>query len=163
MTHHHGPTAGMSGPEDPMEPEEHVCGVCGRALDFARDLDTGETAYVHAARDRPTDDHPVVPVKRGEVPSLDRCDVCLADGPVWRLPTRPFTTPRGESTSADWLLCAECGKRVERNDWNGLTRRGITAAEERHGIEFKDWAREEMKGLYRQVRKNVTGALRPFP
>ena len=143
--------------------EGRVCAVCGRALDHVRDKSTGEETWIHGAWERFTgaeDDHPVVPVKRGEVMARDRCDFCLAEDAPWALPVKAFEMDQALSMNPDWMACDDCAACIERNDWRGLRNRALAAWEQRHGMTAPAEIRDGISAQYLKVRKNVTGALR---
>lgn len=153
---------------DPDIPADlRVCAVCGRVADHVHGK-----GWLHVA-DAISDagqDHLVIPVRPDEIHTIGHCDFCNALHPAFMLPVRDFLYPgsarlvfpdgdTGRSgSSGGWSACTDCARLLERNEWNGILRR-VTAsrAEARHPE-----VQEGLRRLYRQVRANVTGAVRPL-
>ena len=143
------------------DPDARVCGVCGRVLDHVTFPDGSRPNFWrHTQADQP-EDHQPVPVLPGEVPTRGRCDFCQAEDPTWVLPARDFDLvglPTG--SKGDWAACDTCANLISMDRWNALLARAVASWEERHG---KDSIAPVFMGrLYRTLRKNITGAIRPL-
>lgn len=146
----------------PPDDKGRVCIVCGRVLDFHE-----RDGWIHslATTDPEEIDHPPIPVLPEEAGEQmrPRCDFCYADFPEWVLPARDFTAIPGVSESTgDWAACDLCAREIEKDRWNVLQRRVRASWEARHGV-MPDEVEQAQKRLYRLLRKNVTGSLRPAP
>lgn len=124
-------------------------------------MERGEdVSYVHGLQDLPSD-HAPAPIP---MPSdyLGRCDFCNGGIPVWVVPARDFLMPHSDHdfSSGDWAACDECAPLIERNDWNGLVSRVVADYEHRHGSDMADSTVTAVRGMYRLLRKNITGPLR---
>lgn len=146
-----------------IPPEARVCGVCGRMLDFWE-----AEGWMHsiATLDPGEVDHPPIPVSVEDAGEQfrPRCDFCYGDYPPFVLPVRDFV--RGVSHSGGgWAACENCAPLIEKNMWGRLAIRSFTGYKARHGTDntAEDDAAQltQIKGMHRQVRKNITGALRP--
>lgn len=136
--------------------ERRVCMVCGRVLDYWE-----AKGWVHsfASQDPGELDHPPIPVSPEEAGEQlrARCDFCYADYPEYRLPVRTFG--RGASVSVgDWAACDGCARCIEKDEWNRLMDRVVTSWESRHGP-MSAAVTADLKRMYRQLRKNITGPL----
>jgi hypothetical protein len=140
-----------------------VCRVCGRRLDWLEPQDGTEGTWEHSLQDADQQaDHQPDPVDDTETYALYRCDFCNEDESAYILPVRSFQTldPLGNpyASAGDWSACLGCGRLIELNQWSALIRRVNKAGEHRHpGMPMPDIA-----PLYRMVRKNQAGGLRPF-
>lgn len=133
--------------------DRHVCAVCGRVLDHIEGR-----GYVHslAATDPAELDHPAVPVTDDQVPVRERCDFCYGDVAPWVVPCPSFVYVVS-NTGDDWLACDTCAGLITRNDWKGLLRRVAQSWEDRHGEPMLDPVQGGLKGMYRELRKRMTG------
>lgn len=142
----------------------HACAVCGRVLDYFEGAD-GTEGWRHGMAAPEEDDHIAVPVPADEIQVRGRCDFCYADEAAWRLPAREvrFEIPgfMGGGMDADWAACDGCAKLIERNQWNGVYRRFEESWVARHGS-IPDQIAVEVKRLWRLLRANITGPLRPL-
>jgi hypothetical protein len=144
------------------ESDYKICAVCGRVLNlFTRE---GERTWLHALGDETVFDHPPVPIDPEEAPGQfrGRCDFCYAEEPTWQIPVRSFELEDlpGHGSAGDWAACDACMTLIERNDWNGLVRRVVTKWEQREGIAMLPEVQQSLRGLYRKIRRNITGAPR---
>lgn len=139
-------------------PSRRVCAVCARVLNTVS-LDAGGVGYIHT---QPVDDdHPVVPVLPREVEIEGRCDFCNGEMPQWFLPVRTFDT--GISISLDdWSCCDTCASLLEKDRWTALLRRVKTIWEYREAKKMPAEMEAGVSRLYRKVRKNVTGSIKPI-
>lgn len=155
--------------QDMEEPEKRSCAVCAKVLNSFRDERTGEVSWVHQDL-LGEHDHPAVPVAQDEVATEYLCDFCNAQEPEWTVPARPFGTGTlsvgpGELETAsgeNWAACGPCGRLVDTNQWNALLSRVKQSWRERQGREMPPEAENSLKSVYRTLRKNITGSLRPF-
>jgi putative endonuclease len=140
-------------------PYRRVCATCRRVLDAV--TEDGELRWQHVAVDRPAD-HPAVPVLPTAIAVRGRCDFCSADDPRWYVPARPFLVDGvSASSSDDWAACDECEALIRANRWTALRQRVLQLLAEQHpGTSADDAERlgRSMSHLWRQLRKNITGA-----
>lgn len=146
--------------EGRVDPDSYVCAVCGYVLDEQ------DGQYMHAAAtgDLPhVADHPVVPVRAGEVPGehiRTQCDFCVEEDPQWIVPARDFLNPGSLTGSrGSWAACDECAALIGRNDWNGVIRRALEGFHVRHGESMRPAEQTLLRAMYRQLRKNMTGSV----
>ncbi len=108
-------------------------------------------------------DHIAVPVSADEVQVRGRCDFCFTDEPTWVLPVTKirYEIPGhgGGGFDSDWAACDDCAALIDRNQWNALLRRVKMSWQDRHGP-MPDTTETQLKGLYRTIRKNVSGSLK---
>lgn len=140
------------------DPRLRKCATCGRVLEFVQSA----RYYRHTSTDRRNEDHPPVPVPLAEGPTRGRCDFCFAEDPAWVLPVRQFKALPHDESSPDWATCTDCKVLIEANQWNALLRRAVVSWESRNG-RAPDLLVLNLKLLYRDVRKNVTGGIQPNP
>lgn len=145
----------MSTREEEMD-AIRICAVCGRVLTRVRT--DGVWNHTHGLQDQP-EDHPAVPVERGETAGIDRCDFCSADHPTWLLPVATFEVQSGVNSVGDWSACEVCVALIQANQWGRLTERGLSTYTARHG-EPVPGTRAELLRVHRAVRKNTIGAPR---
>jgi len=131
--------------------------VCGRVLDYWE-----RVGWVHSfgSQDPEELDHPPIPVSTEEAGEQlrSRCDFCYADYPEYQIPARTFT--RGASVSVgDWAACDGCVRLIQRDQWNKLMERVVASWTARHG-QMSEAVRADLRGMYRQLRKNITGSPR---
>lgn len=140
-----------------------ICAVCDHVLDMRADDDGFH--YQHTLQDLPAD-HDPVPIEQPAGWTGGRCDFCNDARPEWVLPSRTFETPIETATSGgDWAACNECARFIERDQWNALIRRCVDAFMRRHpehGPETATSVETRLKQLYRKLRKNISGSLRPL-
>jgi hypothetical protein len=146
----------------PEEYQRRVCAVCGRVLDRKDDR------WFHGlatADDPDVKDHPAIAVLDSDVPLAHiraKCDFCFADDPEYILPARTFEVPGGFGGSdGDWAPCGACADLIDRNDWNGLLRRAVAGYEVRNHVVLGETETRALASLYRRLRKNITGSIRP--
>lgn len=145
--------------DGPADGPAKVCGVCARVLDHFIGRD-GSGTFIHS-RDFIGEeaDHPAVPVDPDEVQYIGRCDFCDADHPRWVLPVADFVVANDlipdttQTSDGGWAACDACKILLDRNAWNVLIRN----AQARIDPPYPE-VKERMAGLYRRLRKNVTGA-----
>jgi hypothetical protein len=139
-----------------------ICQVCNRALDSYTDLSgvTWQHTYGHIAEGVDHDPEPV------EAPPGWRglCDFCSDQEPVFRVPARDFRLPGQpmHMSHDDWAACRVCGLLIDSNRWTNLAQRAATTWEDHHGKPLDDTAKTRLRALYRVLRKNITGSLRPL-
>lgn len=135
-------------------PERHACAVCGRILDHTDD------GWLHAnVLDSTLIDHIAVPVPADEIEVEEKCDFCYADSPAFIVPAKSFVY-MGAGSHENWAACDECARLLSRNEWNALNRRMRASWESRHG-EMPEAVYQSVRGLYRALRKNITGPPQP--
>jgi hypothetical protein len=146
---------------------QRVCATCGRVLERWVSPDGTEEQFRHSHIDQP-ETHAPVPVKPQEAASwTGRCDFCSADNPAWVLPARDFQFVQFEDDEYDtgsaggWAACDECARLIRQNAWTRLVTRAQAHYEEKHGP-MHPQAALAMRVMYRNLRKNVTGSLRPI-
>lgn len=140
-----------------------ICETCRKVLDI-RATAFGVT-YEHTIQDK--DDHPVIPVIPPEGWSQGRCDFCNADHPEYVLPVRDFTAPVpdlvNEHTSVgDWAACRRCADLIRLGNWLALERQAIGRLQDLAPVKLTSKEKEPIRKLYRMIRQNVTGPLRPI-
>lgn len=150
------------------ETHSHACAVCGRVLDYWEKAD-GTSGWRHSIAAPAEDDHIAVPVPADQIQVRARCDFCYSDEVAWVVPAReirfevigsPQPPIGGGGMDADWAACDPCSKLIDGNRWNALLERVKRSWEDRHGPMSPE-VEAELKKLYRVLRKNITGALRP--
>lgn len=139
-----------------------ICAVCRRVLDLHTDM--SGASYMHTIQDAAVADHPPEPIPMPDNYREGRCDFCNYDLPDFVLPVRDFSVPGSKVSMSlgDWATCAPCGKLIEGNRWNDLVAR-VAAA--REGLELRtvgEGERTLIARLYRAVRRNISGNLRPI-
>lgn len=134
-----------------------ACAVCGHVLNHYTGA-FGET-WVHALEE--DKDHPAVPVPSGSIHTIRLCDFCLAPDAAWVLPVEDYRSSLESQNVGDWQCCAGCAACLEQGDWDGLTRRALTAALDRGQIDGAELA--VFEAMYSQLRKHVTGPVRLAP
>lgn len=139
-----------------------ICAVCRRVLDLF--TDASGASYIHTMQDTAVADHAPEPIPMPENYREGRCDFCNSDMPDFALPVRDFPVPgMGSSMSlGDWATCAACGKLIEGDRWNDLVTRVAALRESRELRAVGERERALIARLYRVVRKNITGSLRPI-
>jgi hypothetical protein len=148
--------------------DRRVCAVCGRVLDEHVTLgdkgDKGSVVWFHGIAsldEADVQDHPAIPVRVDEVPAghiRPRCDFCFADDPAFVLPVKSFIY-LGVGSKGNWAACGNCAQHITRNDWKGLLRRAVVGFKARHQEGLEPAAVNSLRGMYRELRKNVTGSL----
>lgn len=131
-----------------------ACAVCGHVLNQHTGA-FGET-WAHALEE--DKDHPAVPVPSETIRTIRLCDFCLSPDAGWILPVEDYRIDPGGENVGDWQCCAGCAVFLERNDWDGLTRRAMDAARERAPRE--DLQLAVFEAMYSQLREHVTGSVR---
>lgn len=154
----------------PLPTEWRACAICSRVLEAYRDADTGELFWDHTGMDRADGvNHKAQPVPYsllgGEDAVRRRCDFCGKYDPAWALPVADFSMPdrfgpgKDWGSTEDWMACDECAKLIASSDWNDLLLRAAQASAKRDSVPLK-LKLEELRPLYREVRKHIKGALR---
>lgn len=145
-----------------------VCTVCGRALERNVKKSTGEESWEHHKQDS-LSGHKPVPVP-GEVGNLKgRCDFCNEDlgSEKFTLPVRDFLAGRSPVTGAmqgyegDWMACGFCAELIDGNRWTALQRHVQECWEKVHGLPAPEDKKTGWSVLFRMVRRNISGSLRP--
>jgi hypothetical protein len=137
-----------------MEQETiYICRVCRRVLDLYTDRDG--VRLQHTFQDGMVADHEADPVPASQMEQRGRCDFCNADFPEFEVPVRDFIVPdlAGHASAGNWAACRPCAGLIEADRWNALLRR-------------RDWGSPEREAaarrLWRAVRRNITGSIRPI-
>lgn len=146
----------------PAPEEEYVCGVCGHPLNY-REIRGGESRFEHALGEQMADHDPEPVPQSQAVVVADRCDFCYADHPQWVVPARSFMLMAGHNSGGDWAACDECAPLIERDQWSALARRAKEGWEERHGVPMPGPVADNLSRMYRLLRRNITGSLKPNP
>lgn len=141
-----------------------VCGVCARVLDTRWNREHTEIiGWEHVYN---PDKHVVVPVQPDEVQMEGHCDFCHAPGPQFEVPARDFEMPDdvpGTGSRGHWACCGECAVLVERKDWDGVVERADKVGHVRtHGRRMGSYERQVVRRMYRYLRRNITGPVRPL-
>lgn len=144
-----------------MDTDLRACAVCGRVLNHVSGTDDH---YEHTLADGT--DHPPVPVPPSEIPEQfrPRCDFCRSEFPTFVLPVHSFVMPAisGHGSEGDWAACSDCASLLSRNEWNALVRRVESEWVHNHGEAMSPLIVDSLRALYRTLRKNVSGAVRPL-
>lgn len=137
-----------------------ICAVCRRVLHNYID-ETG-AEYIHTEQDSPADHEPQ-PIRAPEGYREGRCDFCNHDWPEFVLPVRDFVPPGrpNEMSLGSWAACPTCGKLIDSNRWSDLVAR-VVALRELEGNPVSADQRAQIGALYRRLRKNISGSLRPI-
>lgn len=146
-------------PEDAPSPTSSpwVCGHCGRILDHEEGV-----GYYHSIGDADAG-HEAVPVPQAEaLVVVGRCDFCYADHPAWVVPAANFEVVPGHMSAGDWAACDGCKDLINANQWSTLVRRAQVGFESRNGP-MDPVVVASLPRLYRLLRKNITGSLKPNP
>lgn len=147
------------------ETDTKTCAVCARVLNKL-ERDGEETTWIHGLGSDA--DHIAVPVEQDEVQTAYRCDFCNQDEAVWTLPTSRFVMPGLENTGftagagENWATCGACGELIDKNQWSALLRRVVASWETRYGTPMGESSQGALKALYRELRKNIKGSMKPF-
>lgn len=142
--------------DPPTEP--WVCAECGRVLDHK----TG-VGFMHTVGDLNAG-HKAVPIPQSEAQVvIGRCDFCYEDYPAWVVPAREFEVLSGHVSTGDWAACETCAALIEGNRWSALVRRAQEGWESRHQQQMPEGLAASLPRLYRLLRKNITGSLKPNP
>lgn len=146
----------------PPPKERHICAVCGRVLDYWEGPSGEGWRHSFAARDPEELDHEPVPVPVSQAPEQlrERCDFCYTDQANWIVPTRDFSYVTSVSVG-NWAACDACAELIGRNDWNGLLRRVEEHWNAARGVPMDDLTRKILRKLYRELRKNIYGSVKP--
>lgn len=141
-----------------LDKDSRVCLVCGRVLNY---WEGKGWAHTLVSTDPAEHDHPAIPVLPEEAGDQvrGRCDFCFADEVVYILPSREFVVGI-HGFRPDWAACESCGQEISKNAWNSLLRRVWASEVARHG-ELPPEVQAHFKALYRTLRKNISGPLRP--
>ncbi|SDC25298.1 hypothetical protein [Actinokineospora iranica] len=136
-----------------------ICRTCDTALD--RHTDDQGASYQHTLAAGPVD-HDPVPVQappdwRG------KCDFCL-DTAEFVVPARDFTVPGLDRymSLGNWAACSACALLIGANRWTNLINRAAATHHRRHGTEINEATRTHLGRLYRRLRANITGPIRPI-
>lgn len=146
------------------ETEKRACAVCARPL-MPVEVD-GKTTWIHTVPD--DEDHIAVPVRQDEVQTAHRCDFCTQDKAAYTLPTYSFKMPGlgvadiTANAGEDWATCEACAELIEKNQWSALHRRVITTWETRHERPMEEASQGALKAMYRSLRKNISGSMKPL-
>lgn len=134
--------------------DDRICSVCRQVLSI-RTKPNGDESYEHGYQDLPSD-HEASPIPMPP-DYLGRCDFCNGGIPAFLVPARSFQLPyaQDEFSKGDWAACHECAPLVEQNQWNKLERRAAP--------DTSPEVRGALRVMYRQLRKNIYGAIRPMP
>ena len=66
---------------------------------------------------------------------------------------------RRQASTADWSACESCARYLERNEWNAVFRRSVNSHQLQYGYAGPE-VQQALRALHREIRKNITGALR---
>lgn len=154
-------TSDVPSTDDTTEDPLMICRVCKHVLNVLVPADGGEHEYVHGEQDITGHDPqpiPPPPDYRG------RCDFCNFAQPEFVVPVRNFEVEMcpGHMGGTDWSACAICANLIDRNQWPGLVARVAALRERRDDRLLPPEVRAGIAGLYRQVRRNITGSIRPI-
>jgi hypothetical protein len=126
-----------------------VCKECRRPLEKLEERGTGNLSWDHHEQDR-LQGHKAVPVAPDDAEVRGRCDFCNTDAPAFVLPVHDFIAGKA------------CAELIERNAWTGLHRRVQECWEARHGIPEPALKKASRSHLWRLLRRNIAGSLRPL-
>ena len=137
--------------------EVHVCLTCRRVLDLDE-----VTGYQHTMQDADAD-HEAQPVPYSEMfDVLGRCDFCNVDHPDFVLPARDFMVAPGHVNQGDWAACMACADLIGKDQWTALARRVVTLTLQQHPDRQRHEVEIGVGRVYRLLRKNIIGSLRPL-
>jgi hypothetical protein len=146
-----------------------VCKVCGRALERHIAKGTGEESWNHHEQDS-LSGHKPVPVPGDSGYLKGRCDFCNDDlgAEKFTLPVRDFIAGRNpvngkmQGYEGDWMACGNCALLIDGNQWSALIRRVQFRWEKDHQMPAPEDKKTGWAHLYRLVRRNISGSLRPI-
>ena len=137
-----------------------ICRVCRNALDFHLSIDGVEWLHTYGDVLDGVADHEPEP-ERAPEGWRGKCDFCNAT-PDFKVPARTFEMIAGHHSDGDWAACGPCAFLIERDRWGELLRRAAAGHEKRHGRTMGEAEQAMLKRLYRMLRKNITGSVRPL-
>jgi hypothetical protein len=145
-----------------------VCKVCKRPLERNLAKDTLEETWEHHEQDS-LSGHKAVPVEPEVGKVQGRCDFCNQDlgAEKFILPVSDFLAGRSPTTGkmqgyeGDWMACGTCAPLIDANQWTALLRRVQRSWEQDHGMPAPEDKKTGWAVLYRMLRRNIAGALRP--
>lgn len=141
----------------PVPARVHVCRTCKRVLD-----EDSRLGFRHTVQDASTD-HEADPVPYAEMFDVKgRCDFCNLDHPDFVLPVRDYLVAPGHMNQGDWAACTPCAALIERDQWSALIRRVVTLTLEHHPERDSREVEVGVNRVYRLLRKNIAGSLRPL-
>lgn len=147
-----------------LDPRIRVCAVCGAVLEHTKGA-FGEDQWLHL---RNPDGHVVVPALPTEVHTNGACDMCSARFPRFELPAADFDIPplagqpTGTGSRGNWACCEGCATLIEANRWDRLVARAQAALERAQGAPLTPPVAAHLRQVYRRLRANVTGPVRPL-
>lgn len=138
-----------------------ICAICKRVLDIHL-LDDG-IHYRHTLQDE-TQDHEPVPTSPADDWSGGRCVFCNIGRPIFELPVRDFRVPviDGHMSHGNWSACDPCAGLIREGAWRILIQQAVIRAGQLSGGPPGPTQRSAIAELYRCVRENTTGPLRPI-
>jgi hypothetical protein len=145
-----------------------VCKTCKRPLERNVARGTGEVTWEHHEQDS-LSGHKAIPVDPEDGKVKGRCDFCNQDlgAEKFLLPVRDFIagtnpiTGKLQGYEGDWMACGTCAPLIDGNRWNVLLIRVQQCWEQDHGMDAPEDKKTGWRVLYRLLRRNITGALRP--
>lgn len=90
------------------------------------------------------------------------CDFCFDPNVTHVLPARSFVAPLNMGSLGDWACCSVCANLIEKNRWPDLFLRVKNSWEVKKGIVMHPLAQNLIKNVYKRLRKNITGPVRPI-
>jgi hypothetical protein len=126
----------------------------------------GVTSWHHHDQDM-LGGHKPVPIDATADEVAGRCDFCNTAAPEFVLPARSFVLGRdahgrAQGMDGDWSCCAECAGLIDRNQWTGLLRHVQRVWEEQHGVPVPPEKALGWQHLWRALRRNISGSIRPI-
>jgi hypothetical protein len=145
-----------------------VCKTCKRPLERHVQKGTGEETWEHHQQDSLAG-HKPVPVSPEDGKIHGRCDFCNDDlvSEKFVLPVSDFIAGRNpingklQGYEGDWMACGICAGLIDSNQWSALIRRVQYRWEKDHGMPAPEDKKTGWSVLYRLLRRNITGSLRP--
>jgi hypothetical protein len=146
-----------------------VCAVCARVLDYKEPGTAGILGPDHAEEGwlhlHNPDGHLAVPVMPDEVKVNGFCDFCSDPAPSLELPARDFKLPvaaGGTASRGHWSCCGACAVLIEKDEWDRIVERAMQTFARINGVRPNRTARRATEALYDELRKHVTGPVRPL-
>lgn len=145
-----------------------VCKTCKRPLERHVAAGTGEESWRHHEQDS-LSGHKAIPVEPEDGKVHGRCDFCNQDlgAEKFVLPVADFVAGRHpvsgkmQGYEGDWMACGNCALLIDTNQWSALLRRVQHYWEQDHGMAAPPDKKTGWAHLYRLLRRNIIGALRP--